>query len=215
MTNELSLMEKLAVSKKIMDAHNRIPTGGASPSINSYNSPSVENYEPVRGSYNIPQEFLQESQQVEQPYLSSIPKTPTAPQPLTSDRVMASKLPDAIKRLMIEHPIEIPNSMGGGGSVLSDELVEKATRLMNTDARGNQVNQPKQRVQEQSQPQSQPQSTNFNMKALKSMLREVVEEVLQENGILSESEQKSNEVFSFKVGKHIIEGNDTKIKKIS
>ena len=211
MTNELSLMEKLAVSKKIMDAHNNTPRGNASPSMNSYNSPSVENYEPVKGTYNIPQEFLQESQQIEQPYLSSIPKTPTAPQPLTSDRVMASKLPDAIKRLMIEHPIEIPNSMGGGGSVLSDELVEKAARLMNTDARGNQVNQPKQVVREQA-PTQQPQVNN---KQLREMLKEVVEEVLQENGILSESEQKSNEVFSFKVGKHIFEGKVTKIKKIS
>ena len=211
MTNELSLMEKLAVSKKIMDAHNNTPRGNASPSMNSYNSPSVENYEPVKGTYNIPQEFLQESQQIEQPYLSSIPKTPTAPQPLTSDRVMASKLPDAIKRLMIEHPIEIPNSMGGGGSVLSDELVEKAARLMNTDARGNQVNQPKQVVREQSPTQQ----TQVNNKQLREMLKEVVEEVLQENGILSESEQKSNEVFSFKVGKHIFEGKVTKIKKIS
>jgi hypothetical protein len=124
---------------------------------------------------------------------------------------MASKLPDAIKRLMIEHPIEVPNSMGGGGSVLSDELVEKASRLMNSDARGNQVNQPKQRVQEQSQPQS-----NFNNKQLRDMLKEVVEEVLLENGILAESTQKSNnELFSFKVGKHIFEGKVTKIKKIS
>jgi len=210
MTNELSLMEKLAVSKKIMDAHNRIPTGGGSQSVNSYNTPQVENYEPVRGTYNIPQEFLQESQQIDQPYLSSIPKAPSMPQPLTSDRVMASKLPDAIKRLMIEHPIEVPNSMGGG-SVLSDELVEKAARLMNTDARGNQVNQPKQRIQEQA-PTQQPQ---FNNKQLREMLKEVVEEVLLENGILAESTQKSNEVFSFKVGKHIFEGKVTKIKKIS
>jgi len=178
--------------------------------MNSYNSPSVENYEPVRGNYNIPQEFLQESQEIDQPYLSSIPKAPTMPQPLTSDRVMASKLPDAIKRLMIEHPIEVPNSMGGG-SVLSDELVEKASRLMNL--KGNQ--QPKQSVNEQTKRPQQTQLPNFNMKELKSMLREVVEEVLQENGILSESEQKSNEVFSFKVGKHIFEGKVTKIKKIS
>jgi len=210
MTNELSLMEKLAVSKKIMDAHNRTPRGSASPSMNSYNSPQVENYEPVKSSYNIPQEFLQESQQLDQPYLSSIPKTPTTPQAITTDRVMASKLPDAIKRLMIEHPIEVPNSMGGG-SVLSDELVEKAARLMNTDARGNQVNQPKQRIQEQT-PTQQPQ---FNNKQLREMLKEVVEEVLLENGILAESTQKSNEVFSFKVGKHIFEGKVTKIKKIS
>jgi hypothetical protein len=211
MTNELSLMEKLAVSKKIMDAHNKIPTGGASQSMGSYNTPMVENYEPIKASYNIPQEFLQESQQSDQPYLSSIPKAPTMPQPLTSDRVMASKLPDAIKRLMIEHPIEVPNSMGGGGSVLSDELVEKAARLMNTDARGNQVNQPKQRIQEQSQPQS----SNFNMKELKSMLREVVEEVLQENGILAESTEKANEMFTFKVGKHIFSGKISKVQKTS
>jgi hypothetical protein len=210
MTNELSLMEKLAVSKKIMDAHNKIPTGGASPSMNSYNTPMVENYEPVRGTYNIPQEFLQESQQIDQPYLSSIPKTPSAPQPITTDRVMASKLPDAIKRLMIEHPIEVPNSMGGG-SVLSDELVEKAARLMNTDARGNQVNQPKQRIQEQTPTQS----PNFNMKQLKSMLREVVEEVLQENGILTESTEKANEMFTFKVGKHIFSGKISKVQKTS
>lgn len=205
MTNELDLMERLAVSKKIMDAHNRIPTGGASPSMNSYNTPQVENYEPVKGTYNIPQEFLQESQQIDQPYLSSIPKAPTMPQPLTSDRVMASKLPDAIKRLMIEHPIEVPNSMGGG-SVLSDELVEKATRLMGTSPKGNQPNQV---VKEQSQPQS----PNFNMKQLKSLLKEVVEEVLLENGVLSESTEKSNEMFTFKVGKHIFSGKISKVQK--
>jgi hypothetical protein len=207
MTNELSLMEKLAVSKKIMDAHNNTPRSNVSENMSSYhNSPSVENYEPVKGKYNIPQEFLQEDST---PLLSSIPSeySPKMPQPLTNDRVMSSKLPDAIKRLMIEHPIEVPNSMGGGGSVLSNELVEKASRLMNLKGE----TQPKQQVQERAQTQS----PNFNMKELKSMLREVVEEVLQENGILSESEQKSNEVFSFKVGKHIFEGKVTKIKKIS
>jgi hypothetical protein len=81
---------------------------------------------------------------------------------------------------------------------------------MNVDARGNQVGQPKQKIQEQPQPQN-----NFNNNQLREMLKEVVEEVLQENGILTESTQKSNEVFSFKVGKHIFEGKVTKIKKIS
>ena len=208
MSNEMELFEKLAISKKIMDKHNQTPRGGVSEGFSTYNTPSVESYEPVKANYNIPQEFLQESE-INQPYLSSIPKAPTMPQPLTSDRVMASKLPDAIKRLMIEHPIEVPNSMGGG-SVLSNELVEKAARLMNTDARGNQVNQPKQRIQEQT-PTQQPQ---FNNKQLREMLKEVVEEVLLENGILAESTQKSNELFSFKVGKHVFEGKVTKIKKI-
>jgi hypothetical protein len=202
MNSEADLIQKLMISKQIMDKHNQTPRGNM-PSMNSYSSPEVESYEPVGAKYNIPQEFIQESQSNE-PYLSSIPKTPTMPQAMTKDRVMSSNLPDEIKRLMIEHPIEVPNSMGGG-STLSNELVEKASRLMNL--KGNQ--QPKQSVNEQTQ------SPNFNMNELKSMLREVVEEVLQENGILSESEQKSNEVFSFKVGKHIFEGKVTKIKKIS
>lgn len=208
MNSESDLIQKLMISKQIMDKHNQTPRGNT-PSMDSYSSPDVESYEPVGAKYNIPQEFLQESQSNE-PYLSSLPKTPTMPQAITKDRVMSSNLPDEIKRLMIEHPIEQPTSMGGGAT-LSNDLVEKAARLMKTDARGNQVGQSKQRVQEQSQTQS----PNFNMKELKSMLREVVEEVLQENGILSESEQKSNEVFSFKVGKHIFEGKVTKIKKIS
>ena len=189
MNSEADLIQKLMISKQIMDKHNQTPRGGM-PSMDSYSSPQVESYEPAGAKYNIPQEFLQESQQTEQPYLASIPKTPTMPQAITKDRVMSSKLPDEIKRLMIEHPIEQPTSMGGGAT-LSNDLVEKAARLMGTDARGNQIAQPKQRIQEQTSP-----STGFNMKELKAVLREVVEEVLQENGILSESEQKSNEVFS-------------------
>jgi hypothetical protein len=208
MNSEADLIQKLMISKQIMDKHNQTPRGGM-PSMESYSSPQVESYEPAGATYNIPQELLQESQQSEQPYLSSIPKTPTMPQTITKDRVMSSKLPDEIKRLMIEHPIEQPTSMGGGAT-LSNDLVEKAARLMGTDARGNQTVQPKQKLQEQKAP-----TTGFNMNELKAVLREVVEEVLQENGILSESEQKSNEVFSFKVGKHIFEGKVTKIKKIS
>jgi len=204
MNSEADLIQKLMISKQIMDKHNQTPRGGM-PSMDSYSSPEVESYEPVGAKYNIPQEFLQESQSNE-PYLSSLPKTPTMPQAITKDRVMSSNLPDEIKRLMIEHPIEQPTSMGGGAT-LSNELVEKAARLMNTDAKGNQISQPKQRIQEQSQ------SPNFNMKELKSMLREVVEEVLQENGILAESTEKANEMFTFKVGKHIFSGKISKVQK--
>jgi hypothetical protein len=46
------------------------------------------------------------------------------------------------------------------------------------------------------------------------MMREVVSEVLSENGLLVESVSKSNDVFSFRVGKHIFEGKVTKIKKV-
>jgi len=195
MTSENDLIQKLMISKQIMEKHNQTPRGGLS-NMNSYSSPEVATYDAPQATYNLPQDMLQEA---------SVP-VQTVTQPMTQDRVMASKLPDEIKRLMIEHPISQPAGMGG--PTLSNDLVDKAARLMNADARGNQVNQPKQKLQEQAQP-------TFNNKQLRDMLKEVVEEVLQENGILAESTQKSNEVFSFKVGKHIFEGKVTKIKKIS
>ena len=45
------------------------------------------------------------------------------------------------------------------------------------------------------------------------MLKEVVEEVLLENGILAESTQKSNEVFSFKVGSIYLKVKWPRLKK--
>jgi len=105
---------------------------------------------------------------------------------------------------MIEHPLQQPDSMSG--PVLSDELIEKASRLMN-NSKTNSI----QEVNYKSQNNTQ--STQSNQD-LKSLLKEVVEEVLMENGILSESTTKSNEVFSFKVGKHIFEGKLLKIKKL-
>lgn len=193
MTNENDLIQKLMISKKIMEKHNQTPRGGL-PNMNSYSSPEVSTYDAPQSTYNLPQDMLQEA---------TVP-VQTVTQPITQDRVMASKLPDEIKRLMIEHPISQPAGMGG--PTLSNDLVDKAARLMNADARGNQVNQPKQKIQEQSQP-------TFNNKQLRDMLKEVVEEVLQENGILTESSEKSNEQFTFKVGKHIFSGKISKVQK--
>ena len=200
MNSEADLIQKLMISKQIMDKHNQTPRGGM-PSMDSYSSPQVESYEPAGAKYNIPQEFLQESQQTEQPYLSSIPKTPTMPQAITKDRVMSSKLPDEIKRLMIEHPIEQPTSMGGGAT-LSNDLVEKAARLMNVDASGK-------KTAPLSQKEQFSDSTN-----LKELIKESLREILSEEGLIVESVKKSNDIFSFKVGKHLFEGKVTKIKKL-
>jgi DUF917 family protein len=50
---------------------------------------------------------------------------------------------------------------------------------------------------------------------LKKMIKEAVRETLKEQGLIAESTEKTNEIFSFKVGKHIFEGKITKVKKIS
>lgn len=194
--NENDLIKKLMVSKQIMEKHKQIPrTGNGSLPMNM-DIPEVEEYSAPQAKYSLPEEFIQESR---------IPKQ-SPPQEMSQDRILSSKLPDEIKRLMIEHPISQPNSMAGPS--ISNDLVEKAARLMNTDASGKQVKQtqPKQQIQQQ--------SLGIDAETIKSIVRETVEEVLSENGLLVESTSKSNEVFTFRVGKHIFEGKVTKIKKV-
>jgi len=194
--NENDLIKKLMVSKQIMEKHKQMPRTGKDSLPMNMDIPEVAEYEAPQAKYSLPDEFLQESR---------IPKQ-SPPQEITQDRILSSKLPDEIKRLMIEHPISQPNSMSGPS--ISNDLVEKAARLMNTDASGKQVKQvqPRQQIQEQ--------SLGLDAETIKSIVRETVEEVLSENGLLVESTSKSNEVFTFRVGKHIFEGKVTKIKKV-
>ena len=119
---------------------------------------------------------------------------------------MNSKLPDEIKKLMMEHPIEQP-AMAGSQTVLSDELVEAASRLMKTNASGGIVKQEKKQLIQETK-------SNFNMVELKQMLRETIEEVLTEKGLVVESTERTKEQISLRVGQHLFEGVLTKIKKM-
>jgi hypothetical protein len=194
MTNENELLQKLMVSRKIMEKHNEIPRNHSEGQV--LTAPMVESFSPINANYNIPQEIVQENSVSTKPaqYVNS------------QEKIMSSKLPDAIKQLMIEHPIHQPNTMAG--PTLSDDLVEKAARLMNG---GKEVIK---ETTTQKRTTSPTNSTPDN-KEFRKMLKEVVKEVLSENGMLVESVSKSNDSFSFKVGKHIFEGKVTKIKKIS
>jgi len=200
MQNENELLQKLMVSKKIMDIHNNVPRGSSQG--NMIQNPTLDEFSAPSAKYNIPQDIMMESSQ---PIQSN--------KPVTQDRIMSSKLPDEIKRLMIEHPIAQPSSMGGGVSI-SNDLIERAARLMNNDI-ANNVNpyQPKkQQVQETLKQQNVTSSLDKNV--LKDLIRETIEEVLGENGLLVESTSKSNDTFQFRVGSHIFEGKVTKIKKV-
>ncbi len=183
------------ISKKIMDIHNNVPRGQSQDKINI---PEVEDYNAPPAKYNLPQEFMMESKPI------------TSNAPITKDKVMASRLPDEIKRLMIEHPINQPQQQTQ--SVLSNDLVEKASRLMKNDVANNvsHFKQHKQQVQENSQNIT----SNLDKNMLKNLIKETIEEVLSENGLLTESESKTNELFQFRVGSHIFEGKVTKIKKV-
>ncbi len=196
MNSENELIQKLMMSKKIMDLHNKTPRGNATSA--TINIPEVAEYNAPQASYNIPQDILSEVSQPQKPIKmnNEIP---------TQDRILSSKLPDEIKRLMIEHPIAAPNSMAG--PTLSNDLIEKASRLMNTNAAGDTGYVKQKQTQTSYTP-------NFDINQIKSVVKETVEEVLRENGLLLESTTKSNEQITFKVGKHIFEGRVTKIKKV-
>lgn len=205
MNSEAELLQKLMISKKIMEKHNDIGRGQARnmTSQESYSSPMVESYEAIPATYNLPQEFLEEQRPVQQ-VNNQVP---------LEDRISNSKLPDDIKRLMMEHPIQQPTMGVGTNAVLSNELVEKASRLMNANAKGDVVNESRTRRQVQSQPSQQ--TSSLSAQQIKDIVRETMEEVLSENGLLVESESKSGEMFKFRVGQHLFEGKVLKVKKMA
>ena len=201
MNSEQDLLQRLVLSKKIMERHDNMGRGGVQ--VSNPSAPMVEDYQPVAASYNIPQEFMQE-QRIQKPVSSEVPQ---------HDRIANSKLPDEIKKLMMEHPIQQPSMGVSTNTVLSDDLVEKASRLMNTKANGDLVNTNRP-VPQQVQEQTSKSVSGVSPKILKQIVKETVEDVLRDNGLLTESETKSNDVFKFRVGDHIFEGRVTKIKKI-
>ena len=204
------LMQRLAVSKKIMDRQSSIKRGDLPQHINT--TPMLESFETPQATYNLPQEFLSEQPQT-QPRSNFDPT-----KPIEQTKILNSKLPDEIKKLMIEQPIVQPNSMGS--TTISNDIIEGAQRLMKMDkpnmVQDNVTSQPK------TQQKQKPTNTSFNMNEMKTMMRDVIRdtvrdvlrEELQEAGILSESTENANEVIQFKVGKHIFMGKVTKIQKL-
>ena len=187
------LMQKLAMSKQIMDRHKEIPRGHSAGMSNMVNE-SIPN-----AKYNIPQEMVSESVQkpVQMP-----------PQQMDESRILNSKLPEHIKKLMIENPIQQP-SFGLGGPVLSDEIFEGAAKLMGVN--------PKQQ-QPQVSETTQSQYSNNDLKQMirdvvRDTVRDVVKEELQKVGMISEG-QTTNESLQLRIGSHIFEGKVTKMKKI-
>ena len=201
MTNEDELIQKLMVSKKIMQKHDSMGRGTSSNM--GFETPQVETFEAPQARYNIPDDVMTESEYQPTANLTS------KPQNITKDRIMSSKLPDEIKQLMMEHPISQPTNSLSGGNTISSDIAEKAARLMNVNAKGEPVRTEQRKVIKE--------SSEYRVSAddIKNIVRETVEDVLKENGLLVESTSKSNDVFKFRVGQHIFEGKVTKVRKVS
>jgi len=205
------LMQKLAMSN-VREIMNQTSV----PRKTETSSHMVQEFDMPQAKYNIPQEFLQEQPSVgqgQQPYLSELPRVNTKPVGNPSvDAIKNSKLPDDIKRLMMEHPIAQPQQQE---ATLSNDLIERATRLMKRDQSGYVPESAKSKSQPSTPlPQQSSNSEGINYKLIQKMINEAVNNALKENGLVMESSEKSNEIFSFKVGKHVFEGKVTKIKKL-
>lgn len=200
MNSEADLLKKLMVSKKIMEKHNEIGRGQSRnfTSNEGLSSPMVEDYQPIPAKYNLPQEFLEEQRPTQ--YMNEGASL--------EDRISKSKLPDEIKKLMMEHPIQQPNMGMSANSMLSDGLVERASRLMNISPKTEEIKE---------QTQKKPQQSNIGLSKndIRDIVRETVEDVLKENGLLVESESKSSDLFKFRVGQHLFEGKVLNVKKMS
>lgn len=206
------LMQRLAVSKKIMERSEQIK----STDNRKINTPMVEEFSPINATYNLPTEFLPEQTQRQSNF------DPT--QPIEEGRILKSKLPDEIKRLMIDQPI-VQSSSAAGGVNISEEVIQGAQRLMNMNQ--NKISElptktsPK-TLLETPQPNRKSDNLNIDINEIKLMIRDVVRdtvrdvvrEELKDAGMLVESTQNTNEVIQFKVGQHLFIGKVTKIKKL-
>lgn len=188
---ENDLMQKLVKSKAIMDKHNTMGRGNASamPLMEGMdmNIPSAR--------YNIPDNILAENEMVAPVIPIKTPETPSV------DAIKKSRLPDEIKKIMMEHPIaQVQPQLSK--NILTDSMIEKASQLMG--------NKPKQNVNEQQQPNA----PKIDAEYIKKIVKETVKSTIKEMGLLTESVEKSDDFFQFRVGSHIFEGKIQKIKKI-
>ena len=180
------LMSKLVQAKKVM---NKVDGG---------------NYE--RGHvnqdvlYSDPAELMEGQGQ---------PQTSMKPvgQGLNIDKINNSKLPDSIKRAMIERPIEQMPSISLN-ETLDMDFIKGAKKLMEQEG-----------IQTKSTPQLRQQnytSSNVDMNALATLVENTVRKVLDEklNQILTAQQTQSiNESLVLKVGDSVFKGKITGVNK--
>ena len=175
----------------------------------------------TKGNVNLPQSSVTDSTG-----LLSQPPQQSVPQPLptvdvnsgrqdlspkanlTEDKINKSRLPDAIKKAMIDNPIpDIP--FNGGGVGLSEEFLSGVQEQMSKQ--GLSSSSP-QKIPQQVPQQVTTQSTKkITSKNLKSIIKESVKELLNETIGLKKD---TDENFQFRVGDKIFYGKITSSKTV-
>ena len=211
MTDFTTLQESLLKAKKVMTA-----VGDVSPSNTNTNRTTQlpTNVEPLPSlpPRSVPSmggsPELQEAKRVGN--LEAMSKKPT------TDKIQSSKLPDAIKKLMVEHPIPEVNFQNS----LPDELIENVSKKMKKlgDLPASSVNN-NIRSTQSSSPKTK---SNNRIKSsdLKNIIRQTIIETIDDlvDERISERLSESNgskESIQLVVGNTVFRGNITSTKKLS
>lgn len=183
--NANDLMKNLARAKMVMnkvDNNVPVPRGTVNESYDDYDEP-VNYQQPIMN--------------FEQPKQMAVEKN------LSPERIQNSKLPDNIKKAMLENPIPVPSIS------LSDNIdmniIKGAKRLIEQDLPQKSKPQPQKQINNNS-------ASNIDINALSLMIENTVRKVLDEklSQILTAHETKSiNENLVLKVGDSIFKGKIT------
>ena len=180
------LMQKLAQAKKIM---NKVDTG-------NFERGHV-NEEILRSD---PEEFVHTNN------MPSISATRNVSAPASISKIQNSRLPDNIKKAMIENPIEQMSQISLN-ETLDMNFIKGAKRLMEQEG----TSKSKQTV---SKPTSQP--SNIDINSIATIIENTVRKVMDEklNQLLSAQQTQSiNENLVLKVGDSIFKGKITGVNK--
>jgi len=128
--------------------------------------------------------------------------------PVNFEKIQGSKLPDAIKQAMIDHPIQQMPSISLN-ETLDMDFIKGAKRLMEQENVSSKTQQPQRSYS------SQP-TTNIDMKAIEVLIENTIRKVLDEklNQLLTAQTTSSiNESLVLKVGDSIFKGKITGVNK--
>ena len=181
------LMQRLAQAKKVMN--------------------KVDNGDFERGHVNEDMLRSDPEEYVHTNNMAPVSSTRNVTAPASADRISQSKLPDAIKKAMMENPIpQISLSES-----IDMDFLKGAKRLMEQE--GVSTKKPQQK---QAQPQPQTYSNNLDMNSIAVLIENTVRKVMDEklNQILTAQQTSSiNENLVLKVGDSVFKGKITGVNK--
>ena len=198
------LMTRLAQAKKVM---NKVDGGSYKPNQINERARYADDNDDFDMD-NTP--IYDQTSQLTDPYVTESVKTNYSQQPIDINKINQSRLPEAIKRAMIEKPIMQPDISLTDG--LDMKIIKGAKRIMEQDSPSTR----KKPLNEQTPSQTRPQaSTDDLVKTLTPIIENIIRKVMDEKLtqlLTAQKTQSINENLVLKVGDSIFKGKITGVQ---